>query len=58
MGRTGLGLGRANPERSRPMFARHSSLRTVVVAWILGLALALIPLATALADGGGTMYPR
>jgi hypothetical protein len=39
------------------MFARHS-LRNVIVAWILGLALALIPLASALAGGGGTSYPH
>ncbi len=40
------------------MFARLFSIRTLVVAWILGLALALIPLASALAGGGGTIYPR
>jgi heme/copper-type cytochrome/quinol oxidase subunit 4 len=40
------------------MFARHVSLRTFVVAWILGVALALIPLASALAGGGGTFYPH
>jgi hypothetical protein len=40
------------------MFARRNSLRTVVVAWILGLALALIPMASALASGGGTFYPH
>jgi hypothetical protein len=57
-GRTGLGHRRAIPERSRSMFARLVSLRTVVVAWILGLVLVLIPLASALADGGGTSYPR
>jgi hypothetical protein len=39
------------------MFARHISLRNVVVAWILGLALALIPLASALAGPAGTSYP-
>ena len=57
-GRTGLGHRRAIPERSRLMFARRISLRTVVVAWILGLALALIPLASALAGGGGTFFPH
>lgn len=40
------------------MFARLVSLRTVVVASILSLALALIPLASALAGGGGTSYPH
>ncbi len=40
------------------MSARRFSLRTVVVAWILGVALALIPLASALAGGGGTMFPH
>lgn len=34
------------------------NLRTLVLAWILGVALALIPLASALADGGGTMFPH
>jgi hypothetical protein len=40
------------------MFGRSVSHRSIVLAWILGVALALIPLASALADGGGTFYPR
>ena len=39
------------------MSARRISLRTFVFAWILGVALALIPLASALAGGAGTSYP-
>jgi hypothetical protein len=40
------------------MSARRISLRNLVVASILGLALTLIPIASALADGTGTMFPR
>jgi hypothetical protein len=40
------------------MFARRISLRTFVVAWILGVALALIPLASALAGSTGTIFPH
>ena len=40
------------------MFSRRISFRAIVLSWILGVALALIPLATALADGGGTTYPH
>ncbi|MGZ6265939.1 MAG: hypothetical protein ACXWN4_03430 [Candidatus Limnocylindrales bacterium] len=40
------------------MSARLFSLRTLVAAWILGLVLALIPLASALAGGGGTSFPH
>jgi hypothetical protein len=40
------------------MFSRQISFRAVVVSWILGVALVLIPLATVLADGGGTFYPH
>ena len=40
------------------MFSRFISFRAIIVSWILGVALALIPLATALAGGGGTSYPR
>ena len=44
--------------RSRPMFSRHISFRAVVVSWILGVALVLMSLATALADGTGTFFPH
>jgi hypothetical protein len=57
-GRFGPGPPAGDSRKESSMFARHSSLRKVVVAWILGLAIALIPLASALADGGGTFYPR
>jgi hypothetical protein len=40
------------------MFSRPLSFRAVVVSCILGMALVLIPLATALADGGSTILPR
>jgi len=40
------------------MFSRFFSFRAFIVSWILGVALALIPLATALAGGGGTPFPR
>jgi hypothetical protein len=40
------------------VFTRLISRRGIVVAWIVGLALTLIPLASALADGTGTFYPR
>jgi heme/copper-type cytochrome/quinol oxidase subunit 4 len=39
------------------MFSRRISFRTLIVSFILGMALALIPLATALAGGAGTTYP-
>jgi hypothetical protein len=38
--------------------ARRVSIRTILAAWILGLIVTLIPMATALADGAGTWYPR
>jgi hypothetical protein len=40
------------------MFARRISFRAILVSWILGVALVLIPLATALAGGTGTTYPH
>jgi hypothetical protein len=40
------------------MSSRFISFRVIIVSWILAVALALIPLATALAGGGGTTYPR
>lgn len=40
------------------MSHRSFSLRAFVLAWILAVALALLPLATVLADGGTTIYPR
>jgi hypothetical protein len=40
------------------MFSRLVSFRAVVASCILGMALVLIPLATALAGGGGTSYPH
>ena len=39
------------------MFSRHIRFRTMVVSFILGMALALIPLATALAGAAGGTYP-
>ncbi len=40
------------------MSSSRISFRAVIVSWILGVALLLIPLATALAGGGETIYPR
>lgn len=40
------------------MSRRSFSLRAFLVAWILALALALLPLVTVLADGGPTIFPR
>ena len=39
------------------MSLHRFSLRAFVLAWILAAALALLPLATVLADGGSTIYP-
>ena len=33
-------------------------LRTVITAWAVSIALMLLSVATALADGGGGVYPR
>jgi hypothetical protein len=40
------------------MLSRQISYRAVIVSWVLGVALLLIPLATVLAGGGETVYPR
>ena len=40
------------------MLSRRISFRAVLVSLILGAILFLVPLASALADGGGTYYPR
>jgi hypothetical protein len=40
------------------MSSRPVALRTLIVAVLLTLAMSLIPLATAFADGGGTIYPH
>ena len=40
------------------MSIRPLSLRSLVVAWILATALAMLPIAAVLADGGSTIYPR
>ncbi len=40
------------------MSLRLFSLRALVLAWILAVALALLPVATVLADGGPTIIPR
>lgn len=40
------------------MFSRRISFRAIIVSWILGVALVLIPLATALAGGVGNTYPH
>lgn len=40
------------------MLGRYISHRSVFFAWILGVALALVPLAGVLAGGGGTIFPR
>lgn len=40
------------------MLSRRISFRAVIFSWILGAILFLVPLATVLADGGGTFYPR
>lgn len=39
------------------MFSRRISFRTLIVSCILGMALALIPLASALAGAAGSTYP-
>jgi hypothetical protein len=39
------------------MSHRSLSPRAFVLAWILAVALALLPLATVLAGGGVTIYP-
>jgi hypothetical protein len=40
------------------MFARRISFRAILVSWILGVALVLIPLASAFAGGAGNTYPH
>jgi hypothetical protein len=40
------------------MFARSLRLRSLVIAWIMGVALVLVPVVTALAESGGTKYPH
>jgi len=40
------------------MFARLHRIRPVITAWIIGSALVLLGVASALADGGGTIIPR
>jgi hypothetical protein len=40
------------------MFLRSISSRSVLLAWILAAALALVPLASVLAGGGGTNFPH
>jgi heme/copper-type cytochrome/quinol oxidase subunit 4 len=40
------------------MSLRSFSVRAFVLAWILAIALALLPLATVLADGGSVIYPH
>ena len=40
------------------MSLRSFSPRAFVLAWILAVALALLPLATVLADGGSVIYPH
>jgi hypothetical protein len=40
------------------MLRRSISLRAVIVSTILSLAIGLIPLATALADGVSATFPR
>jgi uncharacterized membrane protein len=40
------------------MSFRSINFRALVVAWILALVLSLLPLATALAGGGGTPFPH
>jgi len=39
------------------MSRRSFSLRAFVLAWILAMALALLPLASVLAGAGVTIYP-
>lgn len=40
------------------MSLRSFSLRAFVLAWVLAVVLALLPLATVLADGGGVILPH
>ena len=40
------------------MFSSRISFRAVIVSWILGAILFLVPLASVLAGGGGTDFPR
>jgi len=45
------------PEKESQMSRRSFSFRAVIVSSIVGLALSLIPLATALAGGVGATFP-
>jgi hypothetical protein len=40
------------------MFSSRISFRAVIVSWILGAILFLVPLASVLAGGGGTNFPK
>ena len=46
------------PKGVAQMSARSFSPRSLIVALILAVALALLPLATVLADGGSTILPH
>ena len=40
------------------MLSSRISFRAVIVSWILGAILFLVPLASVLAGGGGTNFPK
>jgi len=40
------------------MFSSRISFRAVIVSWVLGAILFLVPLASVLAGGGGTNFPK
>ena len=40
------------------MFSSRNHIRVIIVSWILGAILFLVPLASVLAGGGGTNFPR
>ncbi len=44
--------------RSVRMLSQAHRLRPIVVAWLFAGALALVSVATVLADGGGVPYPH
>jgi hypothetical protein len=40
------------------MISRSLHLRSLLIAWIMGVALVLIPLATTIAGSAGSKYPQ
>jgi hypothetical protein len=58
VGRSSRATSERTIRKETPVSARRVSVRSFVAAWILGLLITLIPMATALADGTGTWFPR